>query len=429
MANLVPTSEISFVRAGEGDFMNRCPTCDSTLPERAIFCPICTKQARCKACRDYLEPNARACVSCGTLVGEGAANPANEKPSPSDAAINILHFQEDKGGRALNFRFTDAAMATVGETLVYALDNRLTPRDVRSPHRGAPHVGHLPLLTPVAAIETVGDGAALPAEHQSEPKPTAATDASGQLREIFHQEGTILHLDEPRLKADSKLDYARRLAFLFIFAHEQEGRTQVLRGDLNTILQKVYDANTATFLRNHSGFERDGEMFRLNKQGRDEAKAALTRIYDTAVEGPGWMPDGRGRASKDDADSRSAVKTTGKRGRKPSTKPKEWTQKWKASHDSIDAHSLLEKRTNTEKGIFALWAVSKVAGDDGKVVSERLLSKFLLESLVFQIEERALARALLAVTARGKVLKVEGGFQLQPPGAKWAQDLATGKSV
>lgn len=409
--------------------MNPCPTCASALPERAIFCPACAKQARCKVCRDCLEPNARACVSCGTLIGEGATNPVSEEQSPSDAAINVLHFQEDKGGRALNFRFTDAAMATVGETLVYALDNRLMPRDVRSPHRGAQPAGHVPLLAPAATVEANGDGTSLPADDQPEPKPPAATDAAGQLREIFHQEGTVLHLDEPRLKADSKLDYARRLAFLFVYAHEQEGRTQVLRADLTTILQKVYDTNTATFLRNHSGFERDGEMFRLNKQGRDEAKAALKRISDISIEGPGWMPDGRGRAGKEDADAKSAAKPAGKRGRKPSTKPKEWAQKWKTAHASIDAHSLLEKRTNTDKGMFALWAVSKVAGDDGKVVSERLLSKFLLEALVFQIEERALARALRAVAAKGKVLKVEGGFQLQPPGAKWAQDLVAGKSV
>ena len=117
------------------------------------------------------------------------------------------------------------------------------------------------------------------------------------------------------------------------------------------------------------------------------------------------MPDGRGKAGKDDTDAKSAAKPTGKRGRKPSPKPKEWSQKWKAAHASIDAHSLLEKRTNTDKGIFALWAVSKVAGDDGKVVSERLLSKFLLEAFVFQIEERGLARALRAVAAKGALTR------------------------
>lgn len=100
----------------------------------------------------------------------------------------------------------------------------------------------------------------------------------------------MLHLDEPRQKGDCNLDYARRLAFLFVYAQEQEGRAQVSRTGVHAILQKVYDTNTATFLRHHSGFERDGEMFWLNEQGRDHAKAALTRMYDTSIEGPGTEP-------------------------------------------------------------------------------------------------------------------------------------------
>lgn len=140
------------------------------------------------------------------------------------------------------------------------------------------------------------------------------------------------------------------------------------------------------------------------------------------------MPGAKVGKDKDD-ESRSSGKTVSKRGRKASTKPKEWAQQWKTQHASIDGHSLLAKRTNADRGIFALWAVSKVASDDGKIVSERLLSKFLLEALVFKIDERVLARALQSAPAKGKVLKVQGGFQLQPPGSKWAQDLVSGKSV
>jgi hypothetical protein len=76
-----------------------------------------------------------------------------------------------------------------------------------------------------------------------------------------------------------------------------------------------------------------------------------------------------------------------------------------------------------------LWVISKVAGDEGKVVSDRLLSKFLLDALIIQIAHRALAGAVKSAAAKGKVLKVPGGFQLQPPGTKWAQDLAGGKSI
>ncbi len=124
--------------------MNTCPFCASALPERAIFCPACAKPARCKSCRDVLEPDARACVSCGTLVGEGFAA-AFSATTPPPTAVNVLQFQEDKGGRSLNFRFTDEAMATVGQTLLYAIDNRL-PRAPLSAQRGGAHVTHVPLI-------------------------------------------------------------------------------------------------------------------------------------------------------------------------------------------------------------------------------------------------------------------------------------------
>lgn len=409
--------------------MTPCPMCGSSLPERAIFCPACAKQARCKVCRDILEPNARACVSCGTLLGEGGTGVASEESSPLSPAVNILHFQEDKVGRTLNFHFTDTAMATVGETLVYALDNRLISRDARPPHRTAQHMMAVSLLPAGGSTE---EEILKPAsDTDGAPKIQAHPSGSDKelLREVFHQEGTTLQLDEPRLKADSKLDYSRRLALLFVYAHEHEGRPQVPRSDLTVILQKVYDTNTKNFLRTHPGFEREGELFRLNKQGKDEAKAALKRISDTTVEGPGWVP-GATKQSKDESDSRPSAKGTGsKRGRKPSTKPKEWAQKWKSAHASIDAHSLLEKRSNADKGIFALWAISKVAGEEGKVVSDGLLSRFLLEAFVFKTDDRSLAHALQSGPAKGKVLKVVGGFQLQPPGTKWAQDLGAGKKV
>jgi hypothetical protein len=406
--------------------MNLCPVCGSSLPERAIFCPVCAAQARCKVCRDMLELNARACVSCGTLLGDGKTSIASDQPPSSSDAINVLHFQEDKVGRVLNFRFTDTAMATVGETLVYALDRRLAPRDVRFPHRGAQHTMDTQLL-PAPEEESAGSAPKSNSDQRVSPPQTSGTDKE-LLREVFHQVGATLQLDEPRLKADSKLDYARRLAFLFLYAHEQEGRPQVARADLNVILQKVNDPNTQTFLRTHPGFERDGELFRLNRKGRDEAKDALKKISDTSATDSGWMP-GIAKQGKDDSDSKSSAGSSGKRGRKASAKPKEWAQKWKLAHPSIEVHSLLEKRSNPDKGIFALWAISKVAGDEGKVVSEGLISKFLLEAFIFKIEHRSLARSLKADSAKGKVLKVQGGFQLQPPGTKWAQDLAAGKNV
>ena len=100
--------------------MTSCPypSCGSNLPERAIFCPTCAKQARCIVCRDLLEPNAWACVMCGALVGDGtvADKPANAD-EPASAAINTFEFEETEKRRAMKARVTDTAMANLSGTI------------------------------------------------------------------------------------------------------------------------------------------------------------------------------------------------------------------------------------------------------------------------------------------------------------------------
>jgi hypothetical protein len=347
--------------------------------------------------------------------------------------MNTLHFQEDaKGGRSLNFRFTDAAMATVGQTAMYALESRIVARDGRfqSRPRTAQQLSLLPDPEPDEATIVAAQGTR--DEAHTEVRSLSATSFEQMSREVWHCDGTGFKLDEPRLKAEGKLDYGKRVSLTLIYAHELEGKGACTRELLSSTLDKqsVNDPHVRTFLRTYAGFDReqDGGLFRLNKQGRDAAKDALKRIFDDSVTGPGWLPDGRGGKSKETDEKDATSKSAGKKGRKPSTKPNEWARKWKVSHPSVDGHSLLVKRGNAEKGMFGLWAISKVADEAGKIVSELMLSKFLLEAFIFQIDTRTLARALQSDRCKGKVIKVAGGFQLQPPGAKWASDVAAGKS-
>jgi hypothetical protein len=63
-------------------------------------------------------------------------------------------------------------------------------------------------------------------------------------------------------------------------------------------------------------------------------------------------------------------------------------------------------------------------GDAGKIVSRLNLSKFLYEAFELQVNERGLSKALESDSAKGKVLKVKGGYQLQPPGMEEAEKMA-----
>jgi hypothetical protein len=57
-----------------------------------------------------------------------------------------------------------------------------------------------------------------------------------QIRKIFHFDDNKITLIEPRIKAKSRLDFARRLSYLFLYANETENRPRVPRTELNTIL-------------------------------------------------------------------------------------------------------------------------------------------------------------------------------------------------
>src|SRR3712207_4921061 len=102
-----------------------CPYCGSSLPERPTFCPQCTKQVRCRACRDLLEPNARACVSCGTLVGDGNADAPTSSAGVPDRAVNRLRFEETRASRSLEVSATDEAVSSLGGALGMFLAGRL----------------------------------------------------------------------------------------------------------------------------------------------------------------------------------------------------------------------------------------------------------------------------------------------------------------
>src|SRR5262245_3199315 len=102
-----------------------CPSCKSILPERAVFCPACATQVRCKACHDLLEPKAHACVSCGSLVGELAPASLGNRAGVASRAVNTLQFEETDRRRSLRAEFTDEAVGSLSGTIGLLMAGRL----------------------------------------------------------------------------------------------------------------------------------------------------------------------------------------------------------------------------------------------------------------------------------------------------------------
>src|SRR5690242_5991643 len=107
--------------------MYACPSCNNALSDRAIFCGACSKQARCKACHELLESTARACVICGTLLGEG--QPANGHSQASFAeSKNTFFLKETSNTRTVEVSFSDTAIVNHGDVLGYVASSRIRKR-------------------------------------------------------------------------------------------------------------------------------------------------------------------------------------------------------------------------------------------------------------------------------------------------------------
>ena len=83
-----------------------CPQCGTQLQDRAIYCPACGIQARCKQCREELVRDARVCMLCGAPASPADANLTSQLP-----IVNRIRFVETDKRRSLDAELTDDAMA------------------------------------------------------------------------------------------------------------------------------------------------------------------------------------------------------------------------------------------------------------------------------------------------------------------------------
>jgi hypothetical protein len=409
--------------------MQTCPSCGNELSERAVFCGSCTKQARCRACRDILELNAKACVSCGTVVGEGQRTNGSSTVQPT-LHMNTFLLKETTNSRTVEVSFSDAAVVNLGDVLGYVGSTRIGKR---RPLTRTDELNDSQLLLPGTA-EIGNEGDLSEADKSvATAKPgsqTAAELDKERLREIFAQDAERLVLDNLRLKATSQLDASRRLVYLFLYAHEVEGHQQVSREAINTVLKDVglYEPNIVSWISTSSDLRESAEdgqpMFRLRKTGRDEAKRVLGEVHNPEVV-DAWTLSDRSRArGKSTNDAGSSEKAGATRGRKKSAKPDDWATKWASLSAGIDGHSIVDGANGLNKGLFGLWAIRRATEDNAKVVSKSHLASFIHKAFVVKVAPSTLQTALESKNAKGKVIRVKGGYEITPTGMNDAAALS-----
>jgi hypothetical protein len=407
--------------------MYACPSCNNALSDRAIFCGACSKQARCKVCHELLESNARACVICGTLLGEG--QPANGHPQENFAgSMNTFFLKETSNTRTVEVSFSDTAIVNLGDVLGYVGSSRIGKRKPTTDQSSSQ------LLLPGASLDLDNGDVENPSSvinRVAEPSVNLQTTGERErIREVFAQDGERLVLDNLRLKASGQLDAARRLVYLFLYAHELDGHQQVSREAINEVLKDIglYDPNISNWISTSPDLreaDEDGHsMFRLRKTGRDEAKRVLAEVFDDTVKDT-WTLTDRSRTRAKTGGEGASIGTTNKTtARKKAVEPDDWAAKWTALELGVDGHSIVEEASSLNKGLFGLWAIRRATQDAIKVVSDTKLVAFLHKAFVVKVARTTLISALESKKAKGKVIRVGGGYEITPTGIKEAESMS-----
>jgi hypothetical protein len=354
---------------------------------------------------------------CGTAIGSGAVSVTANGSTPQ---MNTLELQEDTRSRSLRISFTDAAIGSIGDTVNQLVSDKLashSPRSLRTAAAPAALSALLQAGDPGEAGHTI-DGKPV----DEKPSPQLTGDAE-RIREIFEIDGDDIRLEEHRLKADSRLEYARRLTYLFIYSQELAGKKPVSYASVKKILEssKVLDTNTRHELSHKMAVEIDGDTIRLKKEGREKAIQALSEILDPNHPDPGWTPESHSRNPKAGLENKKESKSIGKVGRKRSNVAEEWAAKWEKHTENVNGHFILKDKTVLDKAVLALWAIHKVGGPSA---SARYIQRFIKNAFSFSEKERSLDTILQRKNAQEFVIKGDGGYKLTPSGTKRAAEMA-----
>ncbi|MBI3977551.1 MAG: hypothetical protein HY331_05120 [Chloroflexi bacterium] len=202
--------------------------------------------------------------------------------------MNSFEFVQTRKRRSLRARLTDTAVRSLSPTIGLIISGSAAahlPREDPSTVSAAVSADYKQLAP---ARDT------LKGDHQPDetapvagmPVVPAADSDADRLRRIFRSDGHRLRLNETRLKATGKLDYARRLTYLFLYAYLSEGQEEVARADLIAVLEMaaLYDGNWRSWLSRCPDITSDGRLVKLLLPGQEKAREILAQVSNPDAE-------------------------------------------------------------------------------------------------------------------------------------------------
>ncbi len=301
-----------------------------------------------------MEPDAEGCVACGTAVGESGgtvtvSTQTIDKNGISNVPINTLEFVETETSRgysrSLKASVTNEVGTSLGGALLEAITGgRTSIGTIRNGHAKGQNID-IDETQPLSLLDLnqSQDELVVDAPIQHTLASTESRADADNLRHVFRYKDEQLRLTETRLKAKSKLDAARRLTYLFLYAHELEGRAEIPRKVLKEELEKAgcFDRNVATWINKNPDLLREEDRLGLQKSGREAAQKVLAEVLDPNIPDRWRLNTGGGTRKakfngKGDESADSSPKNGSRKSNSFSQTVESWVTAWKTLSLNID---------------------------------------------------------------------------------------------
>jgi hypothetical protein len=268
--------------------MLNCIYCASNNDDDSFFCYLCAKQIKCRHCENKLKLDAKACTNCGKLLSENLDIKIENDNLNHPSSLNTVELHETEKSRTIKATFTNE----VGNNISNVIGQFLTTKYGEKPNLY--QINNLKEISPPPPLDNLNIEREQIINNQKIIfNNFPVNDNLNRINDVLRFSDNECHLIENRLQATSKIDYAKRLTYLFLLAKELNGTTKVSKAELYLILKKenVYDNHFRKWFTKNPEFIIEDKTVELRKQGREQAFKYLEELEAKSNENE-WLPTG-----------------------------------------------------------------------------------------------------------------------------------------
>lgn len=287
-----------------------CKSCKKKQQKENKFCQECGTQLRCLSCSSEIVEGALFCIECGVKVGTNGSH---------NTSKNTFEFNETRESRTIKAEFSNEIGEKLTETLSQVVSTKFENKQLGSKSN---HFNNQNNDSKVKSEFTEDVGYEDVGANDGD-KSSHVSDKSG-INDIFKYSDGKLKLNELRLKANSKSDYASRITYLAILFYDENGMGVMPKPVLVDLLKSagLYDGNYRSWFSRCKDITKNEEGLEFTIPSREKAKRYLIDINNPSQSCKWTLGDStRRKSSKSSGDSEDKSKSSTNRGKSNTSDP------------------------------------------------------------------------------------------------------------